>query len=97
MNSNGFHWALSASLFTIETAQNSGSSKAEINKNDRTIPSDVMYAKNMKLDNSYSYVVLFSESTYKIKKTAWTERTALYPIGSLIHTKAVQIWSPPPL
>lgn len=52
------------------------------------MPSDVLSTKERKLKSAYSYVILLSSSTYKIKVTVGTETTVMYPIVSLIDSGA---------
>lgn len=74
--------------FEIDTAPSSGSSKAKITKNGRTILCDVLYAEELRLESDYNDVELFFRSIYKLKMTVGTMQTIMYSIVYLIDTEA---------
>lgn len=72
------------SHFQINTAIGDDSAKDKNNRNDLTIPSDFLHAKELKLESAPNHVTLTSSRTYIIRMRAGTQPVAVYSIASLV-------------
>lgn len=73
---------------SLNTALRSGLLNKNSTNNDQIIPSDVLYDKERKSEDTFKYMALFFSGTYKVNMKVGSEPKIMYSIVFLINKGA---------